>query len=133
MLLSSSQKCREFSLKPSPKKRIHADDIPLSLGRSGQFCTNRISTNTESELQTQPVEHNAAQRGFIEEFVALRVIRIAPVKSGGVHPDRSMQLLHSTTRSTLNWSRPLPTTSYLDQLPRDFPAASRSRDRKSVV
>src|ERR1017187_8888582 len=107
MLLSSSQRRREFSLKPFPKKMIQADDIPLSLRRSGQFCTNRISTNTESELQTQPVEHNAAQFGFIEEFVALRVIRIAPVKSGGVHPDRSMQLLHSTTRRTLNWSRPL--------------------------
>src|ERR1019366_1278482 len=81
MLLSSSQRCRESSLKPFPKKRIHADHIPLSLRRSGQFCTNRISTNTESGLQTQPVEHNAAQLGFIEEFVALRVIRIAPSKA----------------------------------------------------
>jgi len=34
-------------LKSSPKKRIHGDDIPLSLRMSGQFCTNRISTNSE--------------------------------------------------------------------------------------
>ena len=32
-------------LKSSPKKGIHPDHIPLSLGMSGQFCTNRISIN----------------------------------------------------------------------------------------
>jgi hypothetical protein len=35
-------------LKSSPKKRIHADNISLTLGVSGQFCTNWISTGEES-------------------------------------------------------------------------------------